>query len=264
MKARRGELAPARALGDVAAQHDQVGRLGGGQVQRGLDHGLRSVPKCVSENAGYGSCRCGVGVLLARRHQRQRVLGHLELQRVFIQEFRRPSRPSRGDGRDAHDQRSNAKLTTCSASPSRLNRPRNTAHTRPACPPDAPPWRSGVAGPARRPGSHVLELQLVVAHDQRRRAQIAARPSCSSCRQLARARISVTSPDHNATSRLRPNFCLKASRSSSNCGYRPRLALTRNGLSLSSPTCTGRTCPRSSRAGRPRFPGKCRSAGRNN
>ena len=53
--ARRGELAPARALGDVAAQHDQVGRLGGGQVQRGLDHGL-----ALGAEMRVGKCRIRV------------------------------------------------------------------------------------------------------------------------------------------------------------------------------------------------------------
>jgi len=44
-----------------------------------------------------------------------------------------------------------------------------------------------------------------------------------------------------ATSRLRPWRCFCSSRSSSNCGYRPRLALTRNTRPFTSPTCTGCT-----------------------
>ena len=80
----------------------------------------------------------------------------------------------------------------------------------------------------------------------RRRARCAPSPTSMSSR-LRRPSI-VARPDQSATMRRRPKRCFHSSRSSSTCGYRPTLALTRNGRPLTRPTWASRSVERNSRA----------------
>ena len=256
----RRELRARGALGDVARQQQHVGPLRARQaLQRLRPRAARSVPKCGSETCSSSVMRRPRSARRRRRadaataarattrnssgsgsHMHLAVGGHLDAPRA------------EGPRRWAHGRaRVNAKLTTWSASPSR---PKRAAQQQPQHRQRAPPGaaRSRPAAPAST-------------------ACASAKPSCSSCSALlptnsVGVRTSCSCAMHarcagagcggraagwpgpapKATSRLRPNCCFQPSRSSSSFGYRPRLALTRNTRSLTSPTCTGCACSCSS------------------